>query len=79
MKRHVLHTVWCNISGEAAGEIWKWSLLGVKGLKLDLAAAHQEKRPGHPASLQGRPIERLQPLDDVIIVEAFHYSHAATR
>ena len=31
MKSHVLHTVWCNISGEAAGEIWNWSLLGVKG------------------------------------------------
>ena len=27
----VLHTVWCNVSGEAAGEIWNWSLLGVKG------------------------------------------------
>ena len=33
MKSQVLHTMWCNISGEAAGEIWKWSLLGVKGLK----------------------------------------------
>ena len=29
----VLHTVWCNISGEAAGEIWNWSLLGVKGIQ----------------------------------------------
>ena len=29
MKSQVLHTVWCNISGEAAGEIWNWSLLGV--------------------------------------------------
>ena len=25
--------MWCDISGEAAGEIWNWSLLGVKGLK----------------------------------------------
>ena len=33
MKSHVLHTVWCNISGEAAGEIGDWSFLGVKGLK----------------------------------------------
>ena len=33
MENHVLHTVWCNISGEAAGEVWNWSLLGVKGLK----------------------------------------------
>ena len=31
MKSQVLHTVWCHISGEAAGEIWNWSLLGVKG------------------------------------------------
>ena len=31
MKSQVLHAVWCNISGEAAGEIWHWSLLGVKG------------------------------------------------
>ena len=35
MERQVLPTVWCNISGEAAGEIWNWSLLGVKGLKVD--------------------------------------------
>ena len=27
------HTMWCNITSEAAGEIWNWSLLGVKGLK----------------------------------------------
>ena len=32
MKSYVLHTVWCHISGEAAGEIWHWSLSGVKGL-----------------------------------------------
>ena len=25
MKSQVLHTVWCNIPGEAAGEIWNWS------------------------------------------------------
>ena len=30
LKSQVLHTVWCNISGRAAGEIWNWSLLGVK-------------------------------------------------
>ena len=28
----VFHAVWCNISGEFPGEIWNWSLLGVKGL-----------------------------------------------
>ena len=32
MKSQVLHTVWCNISGEAAGGIWHWSLLEVTGL-----------------------------------------------
>ena len=35
MKSQVLHTVWCSISGEAAGEIWNWALLGVKGLKVE--------------------------------------------
>ena len=29
-KTHVLQTVWCNISGETAGENWTWSLWGVK-------------------------------------------------
>ena len=33
MKSQVLHTVWCGISGEAAGEIGDWSPLGVKGLR----------------------------------------------
>ena len=35
MKGQVLHTVWRYIFGEATGEIWNWSLLGVKGLKLN--------------------------------------------
>ena len=39
MKSQVLHTVWCNISGEAAEESWCWSLLGVKGLTLSLPRA----------------------------------------
>ena len=26
--------MWCIITGEAAGEIWNWSLLGVKGLNI---------------------------------------------
>ena len=34
-KRQVLHTVCCYISGEAAGEIAHWSVLGVKGLNTD--------------------------------------------
>ena len=32
-KSHVIHAVWCNITCEAAGKIWTWSLLGVRGLK----------------------------------------------
>ena len=32
MKSQILYTVWSFISGEAAGEVWNWSLLGVKGL-----------------------------------------------
>ena len=38
MKSQVLHTVWCNIPVEAAGEIWHWSLLGVKGLTIIITA-----------------------------------------
>ena len=34
MKGEVPHTVWCNISDKVAGEMWNWSLLGVKGLSL---------------------------------------------
>ena len=33
LKSQLLYTVWCYISGEAAGEIWHWSLLEVKGFK----------------------------------------------
>ena len=29
MKSWILHTMWCIFTGEAAGEIWNWSLLGV--------------------------------------------------
>ena len=32
MESQVIHSVWCYISGEAAEEIWNWSLLGEKGL-----------------------------------------------
>ena len=32
MKSQVLHTVWCYIFGETAGETSNWSLLVVKGL-----------------------------------------------
>ena len=31
----VLHTVWCNITGETTGEIWTWPHLEQKWLKLE--------------------------------------------
>ena len=34
MKSQVLYTVWCDITDEAAGEVWTSSLSGVKGLML---------------------------------------------
>ena len=37
MRRQILHTLWCYMSGEAAEEIWNWSLLGGKGLTLQVA------------------------------------------
>ena len=40
MKSQVLHTVWCYISGEAAGEFWHWSLSGVKGLNYQFTQHH---------------------------------------
>ena len=47
MKNQVLHTVWCNISGVNEGELWDWSLLGVKGLIL------REPPLACPSVLQG--------------------------
>ena len=32
MKSSFLYAVWCSISGEASGDNWNWSLLGVEGL-----------------------------------------------
>ena len=39
---------WCNIFGEAVGEIWHWSLLGVKGLILLLPRVINFKFPLKP-------------------------------
>ena len=52
MKSQVLHTVWCNISGEAAGEIWNWSLSGVKGL------THRRGNQHHGTSHTATPGEQ---------------------
>ena len=35
------YTVWCNMTGEATGEIWTWSLLGVKVFKSSITKAAQ--------------------------------------
>ena len=43
MKSQVLRTVWCYITGEAAGEIWHWSLLAVKVLNLSKKNALSER------------------------------------
>ena len=49
MKSQLLHTLWCNITGEATGESWTWSLLGVKGLKDSIFGIPLvEHGPGHP-------------------------------
>ena len=45
MNSQVLHTVWCNISGEAAGEIRHWSLLGVKGVSGGLKSPRFDRQP----------------------------------
>ena len=52
MKSQVLLTVWCNISGEAAGEIWHWSLSGVKGL------SSSSTESAEPTSVSASPVAR---------------------
>ena len=48
MKSQILHTVWYNIFGEAAEEIWNWSPLGEKGLTLSLPRVINLKFPLQP-------------------------------
>ena len=45
MESQVLHTAWCNISGEAAGEIWLWSLLftATSGVDPELMVGQKKK------------------------------------
>ena len=47
MKSQVLHTVWCYISGEGAGEILTL-IFGVKGLTLSLPRVMNLKFPLQP-------------------------------
>ena len=48
MINQILHTLCCNISGEVAGEIWHWSLLGVKGLGALCERASRRGPPSRP-------------------------------
>ena len=47
MKSQVLLTVWCNMTGEATGEIWTWTLLGVKELKCTVSTFCMLLLSGH--------------------------------
>ena len=52
MKGQVLHAVWYNIPCEAVGEIWNWSLLGMKGcfityFNTDLERHTPKQQPWH--------------------------------
>ena len=83
MKSQVLHTVWCNISGEAAGEIGDWSLLGVKGLNAFVATLVVNKKSGtctggeisSPLSLSGIPIWYFRPGHCIVSHRARITSH----
>ena len=59
MKSQIPHNVRCNITGEAAEEIWHWSLLGVKGLK-------QRLLPSGVEFIRGRGYPTLFPLTPLI-------------
>ena len=59
MKNQVLHTVWCNISGEAAGEIWHWSLLGVKGLNITFPSFPTARLSEHKFPSRGQEAAAL--------------------
>ena len=52
MKSQILHTVWCNISGEAAGEIWNLSLLAERVNMCGGGSA-----PSEPSVFQGQCLD----------------------
>ena len=66
MKSQVLHTVWCNIYGEAAGENWHWSLFGVKGISAVGYCVYSINRCPRistaPESRKGRPWMSAAPM-----------------
>ena len=49
MKAQVLPTLWCNISGESAEELWHWSLQGC--LFFDRLCGGFRRRPGQVGGL----------------------------
>ena len=75
MKSQVLLNVWCNISGGAGGEIWHWSLSGVKGLTGNRAQALTEAphhdftsrcvfwRVGGPVTFPQNPVQLRGAMD----------------
>ena len=83
MKSQVLSTVWCNISGEAAGKIWNWSLLGVKGLNTSIRRSSRswsQKKPdsfvnGQSITLGSRCDEFLHYWEQVVFVFGWSFSY----
>ena len=57
MKSQVLLAVWCNISGEAAGEFGNWSPLGLKGLTRIVVTGREVE--GSESNLTRAPNGRL--------------------
>ena len=55
MKSQVLYTVWCNIFGEVAGEIWNWSLLGWKDYPLPCWLPDHELLPTAGSQIMNFP------------------------
>ena len=73
MKSQVLHTVWCNIFNETAGEIWSWSLLGVKGLNDFSTSCHIRISEEHANSLLLSALSPLSP-GHFVLLPTFCYS-----
>ena len=69
MKRQVLHTIWCNISGEAAGEIWHLISLGSSGWRSVRCASHT---PRYNQRDQ-RPFKRESSLGDELSTRAISF------
>ena len=76
MIRQVLHTVWCNIAGEAAGEIWNWPVLEVKTCNATETSLFLSKRASaasRSSDIIGKERDQsaFLELPDVIILKIF--------